>query len=95
LFSGDTVNINTNAGYFIRAWDAGGSSLDAGSVMRGTWETFTIEKIGGSGAISSGDLVALRSRRRYYVVAEGGGGGDVNANRPTVGAWETFTFIVP
>jgi hypothetical protein len=60
----------------------------------GTWETFRMWKVGGSGTtINSGDTFALQSGRGYYVVAEGNGGGEVNCNRTAIGPWETFILV--
>jgi hypothetical protein len=90
LQSGDPVNIWVG-GYYFRAYNGGGSGLDAShSFIPNQYETFIIYRLAGNGAISSGDQVALRALHGYWVVAEGGGGGVVNANRTAVGPWETF-----
>ncbi len=93
LESGDHINLYTWDWWVLQASGGGGGGLHAGAVLPDGWETFVIEKVGGSGTINNGDPIALRTDNGHYVVAEGGGGGVVNANRTGIGSWETFTIV--
>lgn len=93
LMSGDTVHIQTNRNYYLMAFNAGGGDV-ATSGWAQSWETFTIVKVGGSGAISGGNSVALRGPNGFhYVSAVNGGGGTVNCSAAAIGAFETFTLV--
>jgi hypothetical protein len=100
LESGDLVNIQTIAGYFVVAEGGGGDVVNANRTAAFTWETFRIERLDGGGTIGSGATVSLQAYNGWsggggnYVVAEGGGGSVVNANRGAVGPWETFTIHI-
>jgi hypothetical protein len=105
LVDGDQVYLQSSSGNFITAEEGGGSScsdcdgaVNANRWVAGAWETFTIRKIGGSGAIASGDRITLQSSAGDYMAAENGGwnGCDcdsvLHANRRVPAAWETFTI---
>ena len=57
-----------------------------------SWETFTVHKMNGTGAISNGDPVALTSINGYYVSANNAGGSNVTVDRTAAQWWETFTI---
>jgi hypothetical protein len=59
----------------VVAEDGGGREVNANANRVGPWETFRIEKIGGTGVIRDRDAIALRTSDGQYVVAENGGGG--------------------
>src|SRR3989344_2187170 len=77
-----------NGSNYLVAQDGGGpgKTINANSSGIGSWETFTLENMGGGG-------IAFRTSGGYYAVAEGGGGGAFNADRGSPGSWETFFFV--
>jgi len=60
-------------------------SVNANRDDKGTWEVFTVERLGGN-------KIALKSWHNKYLVAENATRGyEVNANRNVRGPWEEFT----
>lgn len=97
LYDGDQITLQTttyNNGHWFVAEDGGGagSVLNANRLYPSSWETFTIHKLNGTGAINNGDQVALRSIGGYYVSAMNGGGSTVTVDRTAALSWETFTI---
>jgi len=99
LVGGDRVALTTGDGtHFLQAVNGGGGPVRATSQSVGPQETFTIERVAGSGVIHHGDAVALRAGdSSWYVVASGGGGGSVSATSTARTGWETFIllFVTP
>jgi hypothetical protein len=95
LENGDQVTFRTAAnGLFMCAEGGGGTIVNANRVAGGGWETFTIHKVSGSGAIGHNDQIALQAANGQFVRAENGGGMEVVANRNGIGAWETFNLHI-
>lgn len=99
LSHGDTVTLQTmvaNKGHWFVAENGGGagSVLNANRLYPWSWETFTIHKLNGTGAINSGDQVALKSIGGYYVSAMNGGGSTVTVDRTAAITWESFTITL-
>ena len=94
------MHIRSVGGYYVVAESGGGDVVNANRTVPLEWETFRIQKVGGTGTISSGDAISLQAYNGWsggggnYVVAEDGGGSVVNANRGAVAAWETFTIHI-
>jgi hypothetical protein len=99
LMDGDQVTLQSltyDQAQWVAAEDGGGpgSVLDANRLYPHSWETFTIHKMNGTGAIYSGDTVSLKSINNYYVSADGGGGGQVTCDRTSALSWETLTVNI-
>jgi hypothetical protein len=97
LTDGDQVTLQStefNQAQWVAAEGGGGtgSVLNANRLYPHSWETFTIHKLNGTGAINSGDPVALTSIGGYYVSAMNGGGSTVTVDRTAALSWETFTI---
>ncbi|WP_244239270.1 M12 family metallopeptidase [Corallococcus carmarthensis] len=99
LQSGDLVHLQTHEGNYVMAVNGGGSWVTATPTAPGSYETFRILKIAGTGllTIGTGDTVALTTpdllNPRYVGVENGGGGGSrVYADRTARGPWEQFTI---
>ena len=99
LMDGDEISIQSltsDRAHYVAAEGGGGSGsvLNADRLYPHQWETFTIRKLNGTGAINSGDPVALQSYNGYYVSAENGGGSTVLADKTWTLSWETFTITM-
>jgi len=99
LSHGDTVTLQTmvaNNGHWFVAENGGGpgSVLNANRLYPWSWETFTIEKLNGTGSINSGDTIALKSIGGYYVSATNGGGSTVLVDKTAAITWEAFTITL-
>jgi len=97
LSDGDTLTLQSLASgnaQWIAAEGGGGagSTLNANRLSPQSWETFTVHKLNGTGAIFNGDPVALTSINGYYVSANNGGGSTVTVDRTVALSWETFTI---
>ena len=97
LMDGDTVTLQSLTvllAQWVSAEGGGGdgSTLNANRLVPSTWETFTVHKMNGTGAISNGDPVALSSINGYYVSANNAGGSTVTVDRTSAQWWETFTI---
>ena len=93
LNHGDVVNVLTWKGNYFMAYDNGGGYMDATATHPLAWETFTILKTSGTGAIVTGNSVALRAGSGHYAYPQNGGGpGDLffYANATSIGPWQTF-----
>lgn len=97
LDSGDQVYLRVYGGpWNLVAAYGGGGPLLATSQWGGLYETFTITKVSGWGALQDGDELTLQASNGQYCSAEGGGGGAVSCNRNEADVWETFTLgIMP
>jgi hypothetical protein len=94
LHHGATVFIRNHWNKFFMAVNGGGGELRDDSTNMLAWETFTLVRQAGPGAIQSGDKVSLRTISGHYLAADGGGGGIVHARHGHVGTWETFTLEI-
>ncbi|HEY4639752.1 MAG TPA: hypothetical protein VII75_00275 [Thermoanaerobaculia bacterium] len=97
LTDGDTItlqSLGTQNAQWVAAESGGGtgSVANANRIWPGSWETFTIHKLNGTGAISNGDPVALTSVNGYYVSANNGGGSNVTVDRTSAITWERFVI---
>ncbi len=94
LNDGDPVSLQAANGMYLVAEGGGGagSTVNANRDGAAQWETFTIHKMNGTGAITSGDSVAFQSYYGFWMVAEGGGGGVIHCDRTNPAQWETFTY---
>lgn len=97
LMDGDTVTLQSLASrnaQWVSAEGGGGegSTLNANRLVPQSWETFTVHKLNGTGAIVNGDQVALTSIGGYYVSANNAGGSTVTVDRTSAQWWETFTI---
>ena len=97
LSDGDTITIQslaTKNAQWVAAENGGGtgSVANANRVWPGSWETFTIHKLNGTGAINNGDPVALTSINGFYVSATNGGGSTVLVDKTSAITWERFTI---
>ncbi|MFS1512202.1 Vps62-related protein [Chengkuizengella sp. SCS-71B] len=87
ILNGDIVNIETGAGYYLRATDNG--DLDARASQPNSWEKFTlINHTNSTGCLVGGDQISLKSVHGKYVVGEDDG--EAHANRSSLGSWEKF-----
>jgi hypothetical protein len=96
---GDTLTLQSmtsDKAQWVVAEDGGGpgKALNANRLYPHSWETFTIHKLNGTGAINNGDPVALTSVGGYYVSAMNGGGSTVTVDRTAALSWETFTISI-
>ncbi len=88
----DQIALRTHFGKYIMATNAGGGSLGVASRVQ-AWETFTIEKIFGAGAITHNSRVTLRANDgRHFIMAYNAGGGEVSCVSTNRAEWETFTL---
>lgn len=104
LVSGDTVGFLTaDHRHYLTAENGGtpGATDDvlvADRTEFDSWQTFTIEEVGGDGVITTGDPVSLRAAGQGYLSADrtGGscGGGGLRANAVAVGECEQFVLTV-
>lgn len=97
LTDGDTItmqSLGTQQAQWVAAEGGGGtgSVANANRIWPDSWETFTIHKLNGTGAISNGDPVALTSINGYYVSANNGGGSNVTVDRTSAITWERFVI---
>ena len=97
LNDGDQITLQTmtsNNAQWLTAEGGGGSGsvMNANRIYPASWETFTVHKLNGTGAINSGDPVALTSVNGYYVSAMNGGGSTVTVDRTAALSWETVTI---
>ena len=90
--NGSSVGLRAQNGMFVSADQGGGGAVNASRPWLQSWETFVLEKAGGSSGngLASGDSVHLRTVNGHYLCAEGDGGGEVNATRTNAASWETF-----
>lgn len=94
LLSGDVVFVMTWRANFFMAYDGGGQYMDATATHALEWETFTMQKTVGTGAIGIGSEVVLRARSGHYIYPQNGGGpGDLFfwADSSSIGTWQKFT----
>lgn len=90
--SGDLIYLQTHHGRYIMAHSGGGGIVTGEATLPNVWETFTIEKLTGTGEIVQDDLVTLRANNgRNLLMAHNGGGGDVTAESTNRSVWETFS----
>lgn len=95
LEHGDEISLRTGPnGLYLSAELGGGGLVIANRIGLGAWETFTIHKVNGSGAIGNSDEIALQASNGQFLCAEYGGGAHVVADRSGIGSWETFRLQI-
>jgi hypothetical protein len=95
LESGDTVYVQADNGQYLTAQDGGGNLLTASSTEAGSWQTFKIVKVGGSGVIRSGNHFVIQTSNSRYWYTESGEPGLVNASGQWMnGNYETFIITL-
>ena len=88
--SGDVVALHTSDGFFLRAAEGGGSTLDATDPQATPWAHFVARRHGGGGSLRNLDFATLQVVSGHYVCAEEGGGGLVRADCDSPGKWGMF-----
>ena len=88
--SGDAVSLHTSDGFYLRAQQGGGSTLDATDPQVTPWAQFVARRYRGAGAIRNLDSITLQVESGHYVCAEEGGGGGVRADCAAPDPWGTF-----
>ena len=88
--SGDVVALHTSDGFYVRARQGGGSTLDATDPQATPWAQFIARRHRGTGPIRNLDFVTLQVDSGHYVCAEEGGGGVVRADCDRPGEWGRF-----
>lgn len=92
IVSGDRVYLQTHFGRYVMAREGGGA-VTGEATLPNIWETFTIEKLSGSGEIAHGDQITLRANDgTHFLMAREGGGSDVSAEATHRSVWETFSI---
>jgi hypothetical protein len=86
------MGMNTNSGWYLSAYNNGGSDINANVGWQLPWESFYLHDNNG-GDLNSGDQVTIRTTPGWYFSADQGGGGGLYANRTTPLTWETFTIV--
>ncbi|HJT16537.1 MAG TPA: hypothetical protein VJ853_04085, partial [Thermoanaerobaculia bacterium] len=105
LRDGDKVYLQAANGSFVSAENGGANgcagcdgAVNANRIVAASWETFTIHRMDGSGAIGDGTPISLQSSAGNFLVAESGGhnacscDSRILANRAVAAAWETFVL---
>lgn len=86
--SGDAVVLQTHSGSGLML-DVEGTSVQARWAHRGIWQTFSIEKLGGSGGLHAGDIVFLKAHTGKQLDIEGD---TVQARWGDMGLWQSLTI---
>ncbi len=91
--SGDTINLQSYNGLYVTAEGGGASNVSNNRRSPGSWETFTIVKVGGTGALTNGTQVAFKSvNGNNYLTVERDG--TIDATGTSIGLQQTFAISI-